>query len=238
MNANDTLFAEDTPGRYRARDEWTSKAAARAAGPRTPTTRYLLLRLLAGGAGAGYRWQGVTAFEAGAELGIPAPDVGTRLGELAAAGHVAKTNHRRPTDTGRTAAVYVITVEGLDRYSAERERYGPRVADTPRTARTRPPGRPTGPGRPSRRGLTLIADRVLELLVDAGAAGMTDSDIADAAGIFKAAAGTYRLELERAGHVERTARHRLTDRRRPAIVHAITDTGYAELRRRVDALTA
>lgn len=228
-----TLFTEDAAGRFHPADGWTSKAAARTAGPRVGSARYRILERLTLAHRLGR--PGRTAFELGAELNLLAHVAGTRLGELEAAELVKPTGERRPTDTGRTAVVYTATEAGRAAYKAAHDTMAPRVTDTPVAAASRPPGRPAGPRRMSRRGLTRPLDRVLEVIVEATAnpvtIGITDAEVAAAVGILRTAAGTYRLELERAGLAERTTRTRHTDRGHPATIHIATASGILELRR-------
>lgn len=222
------LFTEDAAGRFHAADPWTSKAAARSARPRAGSARYRILEALDRPLDFG-----LTAFELGARLDLLAHVAGTRLGELELEQLVERTGDRRTTDTGRTAAAYRITTAGKAALEAARPQMAARMADAPVAAGTRPPGRPSGPRRMSRRGLTKPIDRVLELIVDATAnpvtSGLTDAEAATAAGLLRNAAGTYRLELERAGLVERTDRHRKTDRGQAATVHRATAAGIRKL---------
>lgn len=67
--------------------------------------------------------------------------------------------------------------------------------------------------------------RVLEALYAAGEDGRTDSELGEELEIRETSAGTRRKELEEAGLVARTARHRPTRYGNPALVHVITFAG-------------
>jgi predicted ArsR family transcriptional regulator len=73
--------------------------------------------------------------------------------------------------------------------------------------------------------------RVLVALARAGAEGRTDAELGEELGIRETAAGTRRKELEEAGLCIRTTRTRPTRYGNPALVHVITLSGAAVLRR-------
>jgi len=225
-----TLFVETAPGQFHVDDPWTAKSAAREVAVTAGTDRYRVLeRLVAAGPTTGR-----TAYELGAELGLLAHVAGTRLGELVAAElaaplELAGVRQRRRTDTGRTALVYRATLAGLEAFDAATATVGARTSDALRSAGTRPPGRPSGDPPPSPRGLTALGDRVLEAIVDAGVAGITDDELGAALNLLPTAAGTYRKALERRELVARTHRVRRTRAGRRAGVHVATAAGRAEL---------
>jgi DNA-binding MarR family transcriptional regulator len=226
-----TLFIEDTLGKFRPADPWTSKAAARTVKVRTGTHRYRILAELA----AAPRYDlypgapGYTAFELAGRLDMLVHVAGVRLLELEKLGLVARTNYKRPTDTGRLAMAWVSTDAGEAALAAAiAAGAATRQADAPRPSSQRPPGRPRfGSAPPSR--FRRIIDRVLEDLVAAGAAGRTDVEVAYRLGILRTTAGSTRKQLEEAGYVRRTTRTRPTDRGQPAGVYEVTEAGVERL---------
>ena len=229
MSAPDTLFLEDAAGRLHPADPWTSKAAARAIAPAAGTARYRVLDALAS---VDF---GLTDYELAGRLNMLPTAAGTRRKELADAGAVELVIGldgkplRRPTDTGRGAKVYTLTAAGREALQAARGTAPALSAtDAPRGSGT-PVGRPYG-RLTSRRGLRRTVDLVLEALADAGARGLTDYELGLCTGLLRTAAGTYRKQLERAGHVHTTGRTRPTDRQQPATVHVVTSAGLEHLR--------
>ncbi len=229
MSPDPTDWTGPAPAPHHAADPWTSKATARRARLRAGTLRYLVLEQLER---ADY---GATAYELAVHLGELAHSTGTRLGELVELGYAEPLELelsgtvRRPTDTGRLAVVHVCTEAGRLALHAARPALEARTSDRPRGRG--PAGRARGGilRPPSRRGLRRLADRMLEELVDAGADGLTDAELAARLGILRNTAGTGRKHLEELGLVERTDRHRTTDRGAPALVHVATPAGAERL---------
>jgi hypothetical protein len=77
--------------------------------------------------------------------------------------------------------------------------------------------------------------RVLVALARAGPEGRTDAELGIELHIRETAAGTRRKELEEAGLVRRTTRTRPTSYGNAALVHVITLSGTAVLRRLSEA---
>lgn len=98
------------PGKSHAHDPETSHAAAVANAPRSGTQRE---RVLFAFVSAGDT--GLTDFEAAQRCELVRPHVaGNRRKELERLGAVARTEERRPTDTGCLAVVWTLTDAGRD----------------------------------------------------------------------------------------------------------------------------
>lgn len=105
---------EDTPGKARTDGQQTSRDAAYAITPKTGTQRRAVLDLVAA-SGAG----GMIHLEMEHALhGKASPSsVRTRCSELVAGGWIMDSGERRPTPSGMSAIVWVMTPEGLSKFS-------------------------------------------------------------------------------------------------------------------------